>query len=309
MTSPEVGAIVNPVSGDGSGIAMLQALGDIVGMVDANVTSSRDDVTEATHNLGETKELLAIVGGDGTVRDVTEALQDMADPPPVFVVPAGRGNSTYRHLYGDTPWQDLARGIARDIQIRSVEAGRVRTGDRSWLFMLGFSMGIFEAGVNLAERLRFLPGKLAYVFGTTGAALAQSPFQIRIDREGETVFEGRANLAAVGGGRYRGSSFALLPDSTPGDEILHLLILEPTAVQSYPRLLRLSSRGDHVDHPAVTYLQGTDFDFYTDGVGAEVDGTPIETLAEVSVDVLPGAINVAYPAGQALWDHGEQSKP
>jgi diacylglycerol kinase (ATP) len=309
MTSPEIGAIVNPVSGDGSGIAMLQALGDIVGIVDANVTNSRDDVTEATQNLGETKDLLAIVGGDGTVRDVTEALQTMANPPPVFVVPAGRGNSTYRHLYGDTPWQDLAREIASDSQIRSVEAGRVRAGDRSWLFMLGFSMGIFEAGVNLAERLRFLPGKLAYVFGTTAAALSQSPFPIRIEREAETVFEGRANLAAVGGGRYRGSSFALLPESRPGDETLHLLIMEPTEVQSYPRLLRMARSGDHVNHPAVTYRKGTKFDFSTDGVGAEVDGTPIGTGGEVGIDVMPGALEVAYPAGQALWDHGEQSKP
>lgn len=55
-----------------------------------------------------------VVGGDGTVREAASALLDSTDdPPPLLVVPAGRGNSLYRHLHCRVDWRRRGRGRPR----------------------------------------------------------------------------------------------------------------------------------------------------------------------------------------------------
>lgn len=297
MKPESIGAIVNPTSGDGAAFDRLRELASLVGAVEARITTDVDDVPEATRAVCEGNDAVAIVGGDGTIRDVAEALQDIDDPPPVFVVPSGRGNSTYRHLYGDREWQTIASGIATELESRTVSAGMAATEENEWLFVLGFTVGLFERGVEVASSLRWLPGRLSYVIGTVVAGVTQPAFEIIVEDADGSVFDGRAKLVAIGGGRYRGSSFDVLPDSRPGDADLHLLVLEPVALPEYPRLLRLATTGDHVDHPAVTYVRSTEFTLRSDGIGGEVDGTRVGTVTDVHAAVVPEALDVAYPAG------------
>lgn len=288
-----VGTVVNPVSGEGNGERLAREFADLVGGADVRVTTGPEDVAPAARDQVD-RDLVAVVGGDGTVREVVDALGTEA--PPTVIVPAGRGNSTYRHCYGDADWRELAAGLDAGVATRSVDVGRVESAAFEGRFVLGYSVGLFRAAVGAAEAFRWLPGVLAYVLGTSRAVLAEDPVDVRVTVDAEGVFDGSARLVAVGGGRYRGRVFELFPDARPDDGLLHLLVIEPTGALETLRVTSASRSGGHLSHPAVHHHSGTSVSIEADAaVPAEVDGTALPACAEASLSVLPGALPLAVP--------------
>jgi diacylglycerol kinase (ATP) len=307
-----VGAVVNPASGDGDGEALADTFADRYGApVEREVTTGPGDVERATRALASDVDLLVSIGGDGTLREVASALyawreETGRDPPALFVVPAGRGNSVYRHLYGESDWRALAARLGDGVVARPLELTGVETEPPTdaRYSALGVTVGLFRHALDAAERLRALPGPLAYLLGTASATLLADPVAIRLGRGNERLFAGEARLVAVGGGRFRGGTTRLLADSRPGDGRLHALVLEPVGGRAALSLARAARTGDHLDHHAVHYFTGDAFDVRAGaGTGApdgtlpaEIDGTPLPDLTDIHCEVVPEALSVAYPA-------------
>ncbi|PSQ36749.1 diacylglycerol kinase [Halobacteriales archaeon QS_9_70_65] len=301
MRPERVGAVVNPRAGGGDAAAMVAALADRFpdAEVDARVTTGPDDVPAVAVERAAASDLLVVVGGDGTLREVVAALVDADEGAPLFVVPAGRGNSTYRHLYGDDDWRAVAAGLADDIDPRPLEVGRIEATPavEPTYFVLGFTAGLFRAALDGAERLRRLPGPVAYLLATVGAAVGADPVEASVSVDGEALFDGAARLVAVGGGRYRGGAFALLPSSRRGDGRLHALTVEPAGLGGSAALLRAARAGRLPDHPAVGYRVGETVTVESDGgLPVEVDGTRVRTAPTTArLSVVPAAVRAAYP--------------
>ena len=301
MTLDRVGCVVNPASGEGRGRALL---GDLRGLfpdsdLAATVTERAAAVPEAARAHADAGvDLLVVVGGDGTVGEVAGALAG-EDAPPLFVVPAGRGNSVYRHCYGDAAWRDVARDLTRGIDAQPLDLGEIRADppvDRR-AFVLGFTAGLFRSALDAADAMRFLPGPLAYLLGTARAAVSDPPLEVTVTVDDTERFDGSARLVAVGGGRYRGNAFELLPDSRPGDGRLHALVVESTSAREWIRLARLARDGDHVAHPAVHYWQGETVGLRAaDPLPVEADGTVLTPVRDAQLRVRPGAVRLAVPA-------------
>lgn len=297
-----VGAVVNPHAGGGNAASLFAALAECFpdAEVDARITTGPTDVPAAAAEQAAWADLLVVIGGDGTLREVAATLVDAEYETPLFVVPAGRGNSTYRHLYGDEDWQGLARGLAAGMEVRPLEVGRVESTPPigQTYFVLGFTAGLFRSAIDGAERLRRLPGPVAYLLATVSATVVAAPVEVSVGVDDDPFFDGAARLVAVGGGRYRGSAFALLPESRPGDGLLHALAVEPTGLRASVDLLRRARSGELLEHPAVHYRAGETVTIDSDGsVPVEVDGTPVETAIESArLTVVPSALRVAYPS-------------
>jgi diacylglycerol kinase (ATP) len=302
MTPERVGAVVNPQAGSGDAAQLFSELAGCFpeAAVEAHVTTGAADVPDAAREQAAWADLLAVVGGDGTLREVAAALVEAGEETPLLVVPAGRGNSSYRHLYGDDDWREVARRIARGMQRRPLDVGRVEAEPsiEETYFVLGFTAGLFRNAVVNAERFRALPGALAYVLATGQAVLVDDPVEASVTVDGEPFFEGAARLVAVGGGRYRGGDFELFPASRAGDGRLHAVAIEPVGPRGSISLARLARAGRLDEHPAVHDAAGESVTLRSDsGLPVEMDGTPIGTaLAEASVGVRPGALAVAQPS-------------
>lgn len=297
MRPERVGAVVNPVAGTGDGEAMLtrlrRALGEDI-PVDAAVTDEPTDVPVAARQRTDT-DVLAVVGGDGTVREVATAVGDAV---PLLVVPAGRGNSLYRHLYGDVPWMNVADAVANRFEARPVDIVRLRTEPPTDIdrFLLGFSAGLFRSALTAADRLRLLPGPVAYAVGTLRASLLDRPVAVTVDADDGWRFEGEARLVAVGGGRYRGSAFELFPESRPADGSLHLLVVETQGLRHAGQVFRASKNGRHVELPGVHYHRAETFDLRAPaGFPPEADGTPLPTVRDARCELLAGGVRAAHP--------------
>jgi diacylglycerol kinase (ATP) len=299
-----VGAVVNPASGDGRGE---QLYGDLIDrMSDAEVrgrvTTGPDDVVAATREQAD-RDLLACVGGDGTLREVASALLDCADPPPLLVVPAGRGNSVYRHLYGETDWRVLAAALDRGYEPAPLDVGAVHAAPPLGepRFLLGFTAGLFRGIVDHAGRFDALPGRLGYAVGTARAVLGGDPVMSSLVVDGEPVFAGEARLLAVGGGRYRGGGFELFPGSRPGDGRVHAIAIEQVGLREAVSLVR-RARAGHLDEHERVYRGTGETARLTVETGApvEIDGTPVGTdITEARIEILAGALCHARPAGTA----------
>jgi diacylglycerol kinase (ATP) len=311
VTPERVGAVVNPASGGGDAAALFADLAGCFpdATVDARITTGPDDVQDATVEQARWADLVVVIGGDGTLRESAAALFDADLGTPMFVVPAGRGNSSYRHLYGETEWRQTARALADGVDPRPLEVGRVDSTPaiEHRYFVLGFTAGLFRRALETAEWLRGVPGTLSYLLATVGATVDDDPVDVTVAVDGDRLFDGEARLVGVGGGRYRGSDFELLPDSRPGDGRLHALVVEPTGIAASLRLLRLARAGRIVDHPAVRYRTGETATLGSDGgVPVELDGTPVDTsLVTARLSVVADAVMIAYPAGSG---GGEPSK-
>lgn len=301
MKPDRVGAVVNPNAGGGNAASLFATL---VGCfpdaeVDARITTGPDDVPVAAVEQADWADLVVSIGGDGTLREVVATLVESGRETPLFVVPAGRGNSTYRHLYGDEDWRELARGLSDGMDARPLDVGRIESTPsiQQTYFVLGFTAGLFRSALDNAERLRGLPGPIAYLLATAGAAVVDPPVAVSVAVDGDPFFDGSARLVAVGGGRYRGSEFELLPESRPGDGALHVLTVEPTGLRDSVALLRSARAGRLLDHPAVSYRTGSSVAVDSDAtVPVEVDGTPVDTpLKSARLSVVPAAASAAYP--------------
>lgn len=301
MKPERVGAVVNPASGDGSAAELFGALAGRFpdAEVDARITTGQDDVPDAAREQAEWADLVVSVGGDGTLREVAAALVDAESDVPLFVVPAGRGNSSYRHVYGDDNWRSVAERLATGVDPRPLEVGRVESepGIEPTYFVLGFTAGLFRSALDNAERFRALPGPVAYVLATAQAALVDDPVAVSVDVGDDPLYEGGARLVAVGGGRYRGSDFELLAESRPGDGTLHALVVEPAGARGSVRLARMAREGRLLEHPAVHYALGETVTIRSDaGLPVELDGTVVPTvLDEARLSVVADALRIAYP--------------
>lgn len=284
-----VGAVVNPVSGDGNGEELCNQLAaHLEATVQKRLTSGPDDVPAAVREQADA-DLLVSIGGDGTLREVATTLVEIDDPPPIFVIPAGRGNSVYRHLYGDRNWEAVATGLDDGVTAAGLDVGRVSGNpDLAARFVLGFTAGLFRSAVVHAKAFDILPGPLAYVLGTGRAVLGDDPVRAKLTVDGERVYGGKARLFAVGGGRYRGSDFELFPDSRPGDGRVHALAVEPSGVRGSISLVRHAKQNRLREHPNVHHATGEQATLTAvGGLPVEMDGTPRDgavTKAEIEME-------------------------
>jgi diacylglycerol kinase (ATP) len=239
-------------------------------------------------------DVVIVVGGDGSVSEAAAGLR-AAGPasPPLLVVPAGTGNSFYREVWDDRPWQkvldDALSGMAA---VRWIDMARIpETGTD---VVLGACSGLGAEALAVAAGIEGLAGRDKYdrAVAATLATFAAYPGRVTID--GVEAHAGPAVLANVGGGRHRGGRHTLLPHSVLDDGLLDVCVVG--GGMDLRELALLTVSGSHVGHPAVTYGRGRSIRIErTDGIplSFEHDGElfpPART--SYTVEVIPRSLSV-----------------
>lgn len=292
-----MGLLVNPASGGGAGRERAREVADLLAGHDLRKrhTESPPGAGPPAADLAREVDVLVVVGGDGTIREVVEAVAGDREAPPLLPVPAGRGNSTVAHLYGGDGWREAARDLAPDPPTRPLDAGLLEA--QGWgphVFVLGASVGLLAAAVRAADRIPLLPGTAGYLAGTSLSWAAGGAGEVRVRVDGDLLHEGPARLAALGGGRFRGGGVPLFPGASLADGLLDVLVVGDVPPWRVPGLARDVRRGTHVDRPEVTHARGRQVVLDRGGRGdAELDGTLFKGApARLEAQVLPGAADV-----------------
>ncbi|MEY2442628.1 MAG: hypothetical protein QOJ46_2054 [bacterium] len=231
---------------------------------------------------GSPVDVVVSVGGDGTAREVAEGIARAggrwpgaiggAPSPALLLVPAGRGNSTYRGIWGDAPWQDVLDAALSGDGVRVRELDLLRLVDEDRASLLGVNVGLLARIVRLAAEQPATGTALERYATVLGDVLEEfEPFQGRVTVDGANVVDGTITQVTVGGlRRWAGGTLEILPRSVLDDGMLDVCVLGRLGDQGFAEIVPLLAAGAHLDHPGLAYAQGRRVVIERD------DGRPLE---------------------------------
>ncbi len=269
------------------------------------------DVARAA--LEHAPTVVIVVGGDGTVRAVTEVLHSSGTP--VAVVPTGTGNLLARNLSlmgsieASVHAAFTGSAHAIDVGVARLTHPDGRVGTHMFLVMTGVGLDARMANdtnSNLKKRI----GWLAYTEPISRSVLGNEQFKMRYrvgDAAERTVL---AHTVIVGNCGTLPAGILLLPDAEPDDGLLDVILLRPKGFWQWLRvaarlgiggMLHRTEGGRVVlraapDLRAMQYVRDRTFTaWFDEAQHIQLDGDSFGLVSAVSISLLPGALLVQRP--------------
>jgi len=265
------------------------------------LTKGPGDALEIARNLPVAEgDAVVAAGGDGTCNEVANGLLSRgAPPPPLGVLPVGRGND-FSSAVGIP--QDLGEALRILVggSPRASDVGFVRGGlfpaGRHFLNVVG--IGFDTKVVFEAQKMR-IRNDLSYALGAllTVARYEPSPvLRIRFDGSEMTL---PVAIVSVANGRRMGVRFRMAPDALLDDGLLDICVVphQPSRLRIL-RIVRLYTKGTQAGFPGVRTGRASRFrlEAIEGGMAAHCDG---ETLcrdgASLEISCVPGALRIIGP--------------
>ncbi|MGI5450823.1 diacylglycerol/lipid kinase family protein [Streptomyces sp. CA-243310] len=304
-----VAVVVNPAAGgDGAGmVAALEAVGAAeVHTVRTTAPGDARDIAYKLAGAAEPPDLIVSVGGDGTVCEVATGLFRAGEAgagavPPLLVAPGGTGNSVYRGLWNDEPWEKVAALALRGgAAVRTIDLARIEQNDH--VVVLGSGSGLFAATL-LAARNRPEKGRDLLMAAALAAMEDNEPYPGRVTVDGEVLHEGGVVETIVGGFRYRGGLLNLVPASIVDDGLLDVTVV--TSAVDMAAFAQAAVLGDVYEVPGILWGRGERITVAdTDGraVLFEHDGEVMpRNTPSYDIHVVPAALTVLTAADAPPW--------
>jgi len=300
--------IVNPVSGRGAGeqaVPAIQGCLDSLGMTyDLCWTEAPGHALQlAEAAAADGWEIVAAVGGDGTVNEVVNGLArsrlTLGTQAALAVIPVGRGNDfCFGMGIPVDPMQAcqvLAGGIRRQVDVGLVQGGDFPDGR---YFANGVGIG-FDAVVGFeALKLKRLSGFPSYIVAALKTIFLyfKAP-TLRIELDDQTIVQPSLMVSVMNGCRM-GGGFRMAPDSLPDDGMFDICIVEQVSKPGILALIPKFMQGTQAAHPAVRMLRSKSLivTALKGALPAHADGETLCTAGDRLVIMLvPADLDVLVP--------------
>ena len=322
--------IVNPVAGAGAAAGISAELE--MALRDLGLDFDRKYTERSGHAAGIASEAarrgygtVAVVGGDGTVREAVNGLMavERLARPALGVIPAGMGADFCRTVGIPGDWQIaatlLASGKRRTIDVGWMEydtPGGLCTGYFANVAGLGFDGEVTGRAARLPERLRkAVGGTGCYLLSTalTSSKYLEKDVELHVD---EKTYRALATTVVVANCRYFGGRMKVAPDAAPDDGLFDVIVigagfgstlldLPPDSAPPVRSRLERSGakartarnvtriyRGTHTEDPSVVTMRaGAVRVISNDRMVLQADGDVIGS-GPFAAKVIPGAIDV-----------------
>jgi diacylglycerol kinase (ATP) len=270
-------------------------------------TTECGDVTRAAAEAVTRRlDVVVVIGGDGTVREVVEGLLSAGtgdELPALLIIPAGTGNSSYLAQWGELPWPEAVRAALSGTGSRRCLLDIARLVELDALVLLGACSGL-AADALITARSVLTVGRERYRIALAETAADYVTYPGRVLVDGAVVHAGQTVLATVGGGRHRAGTYQVLPRSVLDDGLLDVCVIggeiDPVDVPD------LTRTGAHLGEPGVVYARGRRITVErTDGepLSFEHDGElRTGTATQFTLQVLPRVLPVLCRSGMDALD-------
>ncbi len=289
----DVIVFANAIAGLGRGKAIASQLADALGAAGLGVRLFFDPPAtipaEQLPNPANTRAVIAI-GGDGTLRNVTQRLMDTLGPgniPPILVVPLGTANLMAHHLHLDWGESPSAASIVEAIQHRkTVQLDAARANGQ--LFLVTAGVGMDGHIIHELDRVRSGPIDLtSYAFPL---ALAMQKFtypSVTVEVDGQHMFGPQPGMVFIANAPEYGTGFSILPDARSNDGLLDICVLPCKNRGQFFDLALAAASGEHLKLEDAQYRRGVRMSVRAEEpIPLQIDGeaggfTPLE------VELLP----------------------
>ncbi|MCA1319723.1 diacylglycerol kinase family lipid kinase [Bacillus tianshenii] len=255
--------IVNKTSGNGKGAnvwskvqKLLEAKGVEYQVLFTDGTENDRKLVESSIHLECTA--LVVIGGDGTIHGVANALA--YKNVPLGIIPAGSGNDFARSLQISKDHEEALNRILTG-KVKTMDLGRV--GQEFFITIAGIGFDGKVAKVTNESKMKKLLnkmslGSLSYIYSLIKVLFTYQPttatikIDERIHRFSEVWMISVANLPFYGGG------IKICPDARADDGLLDICILHGVNRWELLMVFPRAFSGSHITHKNVTMLKGKD---------------------------------------------------
>jgi diacylglycerol kinase (ATP) len=295
--------IFNPHADRGRAWNMASALTPIIeqrGGASWSATEYPEHATELAEQAArEGYDVVAAVGGDGTVHEVVNGLMRApADKRPALAaVPIGSGNDFCNNI-GINPLSEQAMDRVFEGQPRRIDLGLITDQDgRSeyWDNTLGIG---FDATVTLySYAITRLQGFSMYLWAVIKTIIRNHDApQMKIVTDSEQ-FDARVLMFVACNGPREGGGFHVAPDAVPDDGLFHYAMIEHVSRAKMFRLIPEVMNGTHgrfkdVRMGSFRELELTSERPVTVHVDGEIFAGFTSEVTGLKIKILPQALNV-----------------
>jgi diacylglycerol kinase (ATP) len=255
--------------------------------------------------LADRSDLLVVIAGDGTLRDVCAGLCQRPVPLPIGFVPTGNANVVARDQ-GIPLRPEAAITLLTEGRIRRLDIGtlftRPRTRDAR-VFLAMVEIGFGARVVHLTQDLRY--GALKALYRRWGdpvyaaAALkafrspAEPPFHIRTDSAAKPDVCRAAVIANTG---CYAKGWAMAPEARMDDGRLDLVTRRRSTPGVWFRAFQAALQRRRPPPGFSHYRQGQHFACWSDRpLTAQMDGDPLPAMDWLEIGILPGRLRMITP--------------
>ena len=294
MKVKRVHVIVNPASGQDRPI--LKTLNSVFREYGIEwemfLTKEKGDGTRlATEAAVAGVDVVAVYGGDGTVREVTTGLLDTNVP--ILILPGGTANAMALELGIPSELPAAASLVScGECETRSVDVGMMN-GEA---FLIGVGLGVpgeIAETANRAAKDRL--GVVAYLVSSIQALRNAETVRYRVTIDGETFESEGVSALIMNAGQFGIPGVTIAPSVNMADSKLDLFIFRS---KSLPALVSLAASVVRQDEEAGAYDQYQGREITVEATPAQpvqVDGEVLPP-GPVSAKMLPRAARYIVPA-------------
>ena len=234
-------------------------------------------------------------GGDGTLRDIAEALANAEEDASLALLPLGTANDFARSA--GVPLEPAQALALLDVPARAIDLGGV--GEQVFLNMATGGFGSLVTA-NTSEDLKKLLGGAAYLF--TGLSRFSELHAAYGELQGPD-FHWKGDLLAlgIGNGRQAGGGHPLCPEALVDDGLLDISIL-PAPQEMIGTLRELMTGGWGLDNLFIRARLPWVEIKVSEGLYLNLDGEPLLSDS-LRFEVRPAALRVHLPEGSPLLSH------
>jgi len=231
-------------------------------------------------------------GGDGTLRDIAEAMALKSTDASLVMLPLGTANDFARAA--GVPLEPAAALDLLDLEPRAIDLGEV--GGQIFLNMATGGFGS-QVTANTSEDLKKILGGAAYLF--TGLTRFSELHSAYGELQGPD-FHWHGDLLAlgIGNGRQAGGGHLLCPDAVADDGLLDISIL-PAPQELVGTLRDLLADGWGIGNMFVRARLPWVEIKVSEGLYINLDGEPLQGDS-LRFTARPGALQVHLPQGSPL---------
>jgi YegS/Rv2252/BmrU family lipid kinase len=299
--------IINPAAGKRESTAQLEGLlSELSFPYEVYYTIGEGDACQTAAEAAATGEPLRIYacGGDGTLNEVVNGAAGH-DHVAVTCVPKGTGND-FLKLFGPeyrTQFYDLealAQGPQTAFDLIDCN-GKLGID----VACAGVDARV-AASVHRYKRWPMLSGRWSYLLSLVENVLFRGISRPLSVRMGELDWSGEAALLCVCNGRHYGGGFMPMPEATPDDGVLDMLLIPKVKFWTLIRLVGKYAKGQYKDYPDLMWSHHGDGVTYSSHreITTVVDGEVMRDT-QFTVRLSDKRVNFFYPAGASFRQQGE----
>lgn len=285
--------IVNPISGTKSKVDAPSLINTYINKdlfdFDIRFTEYPGHATQmAREAVDEHYDIVAAVGGDGTVNEVARSLVNT--PTALAVIPCGSGNGLARHLFIPMRPKE-AIDILNDCVIRKLDYGTINDYPFFCTCGMGFDAYISQKFAEAGKR-----GPTTYVEYVLREGLKYKPETYEIQDDQGVTFQ-KAFLISVANASQYGNNAYIAPQASMSDGLMDVVIMEPFDILDAPQI-SIDLLNKTLDKCSkIKTFRSKHIHIHRSNPGVvHYDGDPVMMGRDIDINIHPSGINIVVNA-------------